>query len=84
MRQFQTKDSAIAKLVSFSGTPSFYPSILNPIALQFAKHMKIEEQITYLKNKKTGIGVGTPARLADLIENGMHANLCRLFLRPAN
>ncbi|CAI6094074.1 unnamed protein product [Clonostachys chloroleuca] len=40
------------------------------VAKLFAKHMKIEEQITYLKSKKTGIAVGTPARLADLIDNG--------------
>lgn len=32
--------------------------------------MKVEEQVTFLKNKKSGIGVGTPARLSDLIDNG--------------
>lgn len=32
--------------------------------------MKIEEQVSLLQNKKTGIGVGTPARLMDLIDNG--------------
>lgn len=32
--------------------------------------MKVEEQVELLKSKKTGIGVGTPARLADLIDNG--------------
>jgi protein CMS1 len=37
---------------------------------QFAKHMKVEEQVTFLKNRKSGIGVGTPARLAELIDNG--------------
>lgn len=38
--------------------------------LQFAKHIKVEEQITFLKNRKTGIGVGTPARLNELIDIG--------------
>jgi protein CMS1 len=42
----------------------------NSVAKLFAKHMKVEEQVTFLKNRKTGIGVGTPARLAELIDNG--------------
>lgn len=32
--------------------------------------MKIEEQISMLGKSRTGIGVGTPARLMDLMENG--------------
>jgi protein CMS1 len=32
--------------------------------------MKVDEQVSFLKNKKTGIGVGTPARLTELIDNG--------------
>lgn len=32
--------------------------------------MKVEEQVTLLKNKKIGVGVGTPARLMELIDNG--------------
>ncbi|KOS22408.1 Protein cms1 [Escovopsis weberi] len=42
----------------------------NVVAKLFAKHMKVEEQVALLKNKKTGIGVGTPARLAELIDSG--------------
>ncbi|KAF7557051.1 hypothetical protein G7046_g6138 [Stylonectria norvegica] len=42
----------------------------NTVAKLFAKHMKVEEQVLLLQNKKTGIGVGTPARLMELIENG--------------
>jgi protein CMS1 len=42
----------------------------NSVAKLFAKHMKVEEQVTFLKNRKSGIGVGTPARLAELIDNG--------------
>lgn len=37
---------------------------------QFAKHMKVDEQVAFLKNTKTGIGVGTPSRLMELIDNG--------------
>ncbi|KAK5998876.1 Protein CMS1 [Cladobotryum mycophilum] len=42
----------------------------NLVAKLFAKHMKVNDQVSLLKNKKTGIGVGTPARLAELIDNG--------------
>jgi protein CMS1 len=41
--------------------------------------MKVDEQVDFLKNKKTGIGVGTPARLMELIDNGKTLSLpCRL------
>ncbi|KAL6871318.1 U3-90S pre-ribosomal complex subunit domain-containing protein [Trichoderma novae-zelandiae] len=42
----------------------------NLVAKLFAKHMKVEEQVALLQNKKIGIGVGTPARLMELIDNG--------------
>lgn len=32
--------------------------------------MKVQEQVQFLKSKSTGIGVGTPARLMELIDNG--------------
>ncbi|ENH71025.1 Protein cms1 [Fusarium oxysporum f. sp. cubense race 1] len=41
----------------------------NSVAKLFAKHMKVEEQVKFLQNHKTGICVGTPARLMDLIDN---------------
>lgn len=37
---------------------------------QFAKHFKIEEQVKFLGEHRTGISVGTPARLMDLMDNG--------------
>jgi len=37
---------------------------------QFAKHIKLEEAVAFLKAKRTGIAVGTPARLMDLLDNG--------------
>jgi hypothetical protein len=37
---------------------------------QFAKHFKLEEQVSFLQKSRTGIAVGTPQRLIDLIENG--------------
>ena len=51
--------------------------------LQFAKHMKVEEQVTFLKNRKTGISVGTPARLAELIDNGKYP-VTSVHLQSAN
>jgi protein CMS1 len=38
--------------------------------------MKVEEQVKFLEKHRTGICVGTPARLMDLIDNG------KLGLRP--
>ncbi|KAF7532015.1 hypothetical protein G7Z17_g13683 [Cylindrodendrum hubeiense] len=36
----------------------------------FAKHMKVDEQVEFLKKHSIGIGIGTPARLIELIKNG--------------
>lgn len=38
--------------------------------VQFAKHFKVAEQVDFLKKNRTGIAVGTPARLMDLLDNG--------------
>lgn len=43
------------------------PDVPSP---QFAKHMKVEEQVKFLKSKRAGIAVGTPSRLMELIDNG--------------
>ncbi|KAI1246585.1 csm1-like protein [Eutypa lata] len=42
----------------------------NSVAKLFAKHIKIEESTQFLKTHRTGIAVGTPKRLGDLVENG--------------
>ncbi|KAK6820646.1 hypothetical protein PG987_015046 [Apiospora arundinis] len=49
---------------------------------QFAKHIKLEEASKNLKEHRTGMAVGTPARLNDLVENGSLslANLERLVV----
>ncbi|KAF4338473.1 hypothetical protein FBEOM_7618 [Fusarium beomiforme] len=54
----------------------------NSVAKLFAKHMKVEEQVKFLQNHNTGICVGTPARLMDLIDNGALSldNLKRLVV----
>ncbi|TWU74626.1 hypothetical protein ED733_002284 [Metarhizium rileyi] len=59
-----------------------YSSKENTVAKLFAKHMKVDEQITFLKNRKTGISVGTPARLMELIDHGALSldNLQRLVV----
>jgi U3-containing 90S pre-ribosomal complex subunit CMS1-like protein len=43
-------------------------------AIQFAKHIKLDEAVAFLKSKRTGIAVGTPARLMDLLDNGIPAS----------
>ncbi|KAK4248832.1 U3-containing 90S pre-ribosomal complex subunit-domain containing protein [Corynascus novoguineensis] len=42
----------------------------NTVAKLFAKHFKVEDQVAFLQKSRTGIAVGTPQRLIDLIENG--------------
>jgi hypothetical protein len=75
----------VAKLVSYN--PFVYPflSLLGPffahilfLLTQFAKHMKVEEQVTLLNSKKIGMAVGTPARLMELIDNGKFS----IYLKP--
>lgn len=46
--------------------------------MQFAKHFKVEEQVSFLQKNNTGIAVGTPQRLIDLIENGNHNSIILL------
>ncbi|KAI3399444.1 hypothetical protein diail_6920 [Diaporthe ilicicola] len=45
-------------------------NVVSKLKPQFAKHFKVEEQVQFLKKGKTGIAVGTPARLEALIDNG--------------
>ncbi|KAK7738989.1 Protein cms1 [Cytospora paraplurivora] len=42
----------------------------NVVSKLFAKHFKVEEQVRFLAKNKTGIAIGTPARLMDLLDNG--------------
>lgn len=41
------------------------------VAKLFAKHIKLNDAVKFLQNNRTGIAVGTPARLNDLLEAGM-------------
>lgn len=41
------------------------------VAKLFAKHIKIQDSINFLKAKRTGIAVGTPKRLHDLMDDGL-------------
>ncbi|OHW97842.1 DEAD-like helicases superfamily protein [Colletotrichum incanum] len=45
-------------------------STVSKLGPQFAKHMKVDEQVKFLQNTRTGIAVGTPARLMELADNG--------------
>jgi protein CMS1 len=40
------------------------------VAKLFAKHIKIKDAIKFLKNTRTGMAVGTPKRLIDLMDEG--------------
>ncbi|KAI0019094.1 U3-containing 90S pre-ribosomal complex subunit-domain containing protein [Xylariomycetidae sp. FL0641] len=42
----------------------------NTVAKLFAKHIKLEESKQFLQKHKTGVAVGTPVRLNDLVECG--------------
>ncbi|KAI0600635.1 U3-containing 90S pre-ribosomal complex subunit-domain containing protein [Biscogniauxia sp. FL1348] len=42
----------------------------NSVAKLFAKHIKLEESKAFLEKHRTGIAVGTPVRLNDLVESG--------------
>lgn len=46
------------------------------IAKLFAKHIKLSEAITMVKENKLGMGVGTPQRLIDLFEDGKFRMFC--------
>lgn len=70
LRKFQKKGNSVAKLVSAAPRVSVCIAWLTT-RLQFAKHIKMEEAVAFLNNHKTGIAVGTPVRLMDLLDNGM-------------
>lgn len=72
MRQFQSKTSTVAKLVrNHLGISRIgLPINADGMPSQFAKHIKMDEAVTFLKSRRTGIAVGTPIRLMDLLDNG--------------
>jgi protein CMS1 len=40
------------------------------VAKLFAKHIKLQDAVKFLKSKRTGMAVGTPKRLDDLMDDG--------------
>lgn len=40
------------------------------VAKLFAKHIKVAEAVTFLKAKRTGMAVGTPKRIEDVMDDG--------------
>ncbi|TVY57570.1 Protein CMS1 [Lachnellula cervina] len=40
------------------------------VAKLFAKHIKLQDSVNFLKTTRTGIAVGTPTRLKDLMDDG--------------
>jgi hypothetical protein len=59
----------VAKLVRGPPISKIAITVANGCS-QFAKHFKVEEQVSFLQKSRTGIAVGTPQRLIDLVENG--------------
>lgn len=41
------------------------------VAKLFAKHIKLQDSVKFLKSTRTGIAVGTPTRLKDLMDDGI-------------
>lgn len=41
------------------------------VAKLFAKHIKLQDSVNFLKTTRTGIAVGTPTRLKDLMDDGL-------------
>jgi protein CMS1 len=44
------------------------------VAKLFAKHIKLQDSIKFLKSTRTGIAVGTPQRLRALMDDGSYAS----------
>lgn len=40
------------------------------VAKLFAKHIKLKEAVEMVKNSRINIGVGTPQRITDLLDDG--------------
>lgn len=40
------------------------------VAKLFAKHIKLQDSVKFLKSTRTGIAVGTPQRLKALMDDG--------------
>ena len=70
MRCFSSSGNAVAKLVSVAELGKNLLLGAYADVSQFAKHIKVEEQSQQLRKTRIGIGVGTPARLLQLIETG--------------
>ena len=42
------------------------------VAKLFAKHIKVQDAAKFLRSTRTGMAVGTPTRLNDLMDNGIY------------
>jgi protein CMS1 len=45
------------------------------VAKLFAKHIKLKDAIRFLSSTRTGIAVGTPTRLKDLMDDGSSSSM---------
>lgn len=70
-KKFQKKENCIAKLVGcYKKSCDVGGGVFANGHAQFAKHFKVAEQVDFLQKNRTGIAVGTPTRLIDLLDNG--------------
>jgi protein CMS1 len=58
-------------LMSFSRAVRKFQTKDAVVAKLFAKHIKIKDAVKFLQSNRTGMAVGTPIRLNDLVEEGM-------------
>lgn len=74
-KQLLTKEKKKALIVTFSAVRAcalmkLLSGVKRPFAKLFAKHMKLHDQVDFLKKRKPTLGIGTPGRILQLAEQG--------------
>jgi protein CMS1 len=66
--------SLILMLIVHSAVRKFHTNDAT-VAKLFAKHIKLKDAIRFLSSTRTGIAVGTPTRLKDLMDDGSSSSM---------
>jgi len=53
------------------------------VAKLFAKHFKVADQVKYLQKTRVAVAVGTPGRVAKLLENGKWSEVDTVLISQA-